>query len=197
MALGATAVSISRAATTKSTLGVATGTTEFLSAPSIIPRCGGGRSCRLGVGLGSGGLGVVPIAARQASSSAVIGRVSTPAVRRAAGTLVDGAIGVTEQIAVGGTALAILGVIGLLLLERWGPGDEADGRAGNFRGGVWEVGNASVALTVLASQADVRSKFRAASWVDPVEADIGRSQTSEAEADERGPHCELMSREQM
>lgn len=111
---------------------------------------------------------------------------STPSVLRAASTAVDCAVGVAKQVAVGGTTLAILGVLGLPLL--W---DNAAVGGGNLRVITLDVRNAlAVAAAVLSSQTAV-GVADIAGGVDPAEVDVGRGEPGEsAKGNERGPHFE-------
>lgn len=119
--VGLTAVSVRRAATTKGAVGIAGCAAKVLSATAVVPSLGaGGLGYR---GLGSSGL---VVAARLARLAAVGGSRAAPAVLRAAGSRVDGAVGVAEQVAVLRTALTVLRVLGSLALG----GNNAERRAG-------------------------------------------------------------------
>jgi hypothetical protein len=107
-----TAVSVLGAAATVSALGIASCAVKVLSTAAIIPDARLGRS-----GVSRSGDGVF-VAARLAALAAVGWGVSTPAVLRAAGAGVDCALGVAEQVAVLGTAFAILRVLCVLTLDR-------------------------------------------------------------------------------
>jgi hypothetical protein len=174
------AVSVSRAASTESTLGVAGRAVEFLSASAVVT---GTRSRRSGRRLG----GVV--AAGKAASSAVSRSRSTPSVRAAAGATVSSALGVAKQVAVVRTTFAVGRVFAGLPLLR-----EANGRAGprsNLGVLGLGVGSTGVALcAVLAGQAlEGVDGGELAGRVDPEKVDVGCGKPGEgAEGQDRAFH---------
>jgi hypothetical protein len=174
------AVSVSRAASTESTLGVAGGAVELFAASAIVT---GARGRLSGRWLG----GVV--AAGKAASSAVSRSRSTPSVRAAARAGVSSALGVAQQVAVVRATFAVGGVFAGLPLLR-----EANGRAGPGSDlGVLRlgVGGTGVALcAVLAGQAlEGVDRGEVAGRVDPEKVDVGCGKPGEgAEAEDRGLH---------
>jgi hypothetical protein len=159
VAVSRTAVSVGAAASTVRAVGIARGTAEVLTAPAVIPGGNGG-------GLGSYRLSRVA-AARQTSRSAMALGGSTPTVLRAAGTAVDCALGVAEQVAVGRTTLTVLGVLGLPLL--W---DDLEVGRRDLGVVALDVGDTVITVTVLSGQA-AAGGVDVASRVDPVEVDVG------------------------
>jgi len=103
------AVSVLRAAASEGALGIASSTTEFLTASAVSARSSAGRGGRLGRRHWSA------VAARETPGSAISVAGSTVAILTAAGTLVDGAVGVTDGAAVGWAAGAVCRVLGLSL----------------------------------------------------------------------------------
>lgn len=172
-----TAISVRAAAAAVSALRVASGAAEVLTAATVVP-------VRDSSSLGGNGCGRSVVTAGQAASAAVSVGVTAPSVRRAARTLVDCAVRVAEQVAVGRTTLAVLGVLGLPLL-----GNDLEVRSRDLGVVAPDIGDARAVLTtVLASQAAVGC-VDIAGRVDPAEVDVGRGEPGEsAEGNDRGPH---------
>jgi hypothetical protein len=173
-----TAISVRAAAATVSALGIASSAAEVFTAATVVPVRDGGS-------LGGNGCGRGVVTARQAASAAMSVSVAAPSVRRAAGTLVDCAVRVTEQVAVGRTTLAVLGVLGLPLL-----GNDLEVRSRDLGVITLDIGDARAVLTtVLACQTAIGC-VDVAGRVDPAKVDVGRGEPGEsAEGDDRGPHC--------
>ena len=93
---------------------------------------------------------------------------STPSVLRAAGTAVDCAVGVAEQVAVGRATLTVLGVLGLPLL--W---DNA--KVGRRDLGVvaLDIGDTLAVVTAVLPGQAAAGGVDIAGRIDPIEVDIG------------------------
>lgn len=93
---------------------------------------------------------------------------SAPSILRAASTTVDCAVGVAKQVAVGGTALSVLGVLGLPFLR-----NKATVGRRNLRVVALDVRNALVVIAAVLSAQTAAGLSNIASRVDPAEVDIG------------------------
>lgn len=142
MAIRGTTVSIRRAAASVSTVCVASGSVEVLSAAAIVPGRSG-TSLWLGCSYRSDDRWLSTIvAARLASIAAVCWATATPSVLTAAGSSVDGRVRVAQEVAIGRSAFAILRVLCVLPLH--GESDRRMGPRGNL--GVVALGVGSAAI---------------------------------------------------
>lgn len=155
-------VAVGAAASAIGAISVASSAAKVLTAATIVARGNHGRlssyrCSRRGCVAASG----------QASGSAVSIGVSTPSVRRAASALVDCAVGVAKQVAVGRTALSVLGVLVLPLL--W---DDAKVRRRDLGVVTLDVRNTLAVVAVLSAQTAV-GLSNIACRVDPVKVNVG------------------------
>lgn len=127
--IGGATIAVRRAASSVCTVGVASGSAEVASTSAIISG-GGSTSLWLGSSCRCNNRRLSTVAAsRLTSVAAVCWAAAAPAVLTAAGSLVDGRVGVAQKIAVGGSTLSVLGVLCVLPLlgetdRRTGPGSD-------------------------------------------------------------------------
>lgn len=184
MTVAVTAVAVSRAASSESTLGITDGTAEVLTTSSISP--GGSIGVLWGGWLAGGGRGVLSIVATgDTASSAMSGSITAPSVGTAAGTLIDGAVGSADPVLVGRSTGSVGGDSTLTLVER-------EITSENDLGAdlVVDIGLASVVLRAELTTKTVGGEGRSklAGRLDIVEVDVGQRGTREGREGQEGPH---------
>lgn len=98
------------------------------------------------------------------------------------------AVGVAEEVAVSGTALAVLGILDTLTLDGYG-GFAPDGARDQLGLVAAVIGDAGVLLrTVLSGQTAADVGGEVAGGIDPAEVDVGVGQAGECAKNERGSH---------